>query len=235
MTQFCEGLKIKVRTLYHYTLCPFSRKVRLVLAEKKLDFDVESEKFWERREAFLGINPSGQVPAFIDLNGTVVCDSYAINEYLDEVYPDRPLLGGGDSVAKAEVRRLTAWFDDKFAREVSLPLVFEKTLRRYMREAGPTNSQAIRGAKANIKYHLEYVTWLIDRRRWLAGEEISLADLSAAAHFSVVDYLGDVPWNDHEGAKDWYMRIKSRPSFRALLADRLGGIIPASHYSELDF
>lgn len=223
-----------MRTLYHYTLCPFSRKVRLVLAEKKLDFEIESEKFWERREGFIAINPSGQVPAFVDLNSTTVCDSYAITEYLEEVYSEKSLLKG-DPSAKAEVRRLAAWFDDKFAREVSLPLVFEKTLRRYMRESGPTNSQAIRSAKSNINYHLEYISWLIDRRRWIAGEEISLADLSAAAHLSVVDYLGDVPWNDHEGAKDWYMRIKSRPSFRAILKDRLGGIPPSSHYSELDF
>lgn len=223
-----------MRTLYHYPLCPFSRKVRLVLAEKKLDFDVEFEKFWERRESFLMINPSGQVPAFVDLNGTTVCDSYAIAEYLEEVYPDRSLLGT-DPAGRSEVRRLTAWFDDKFAREVSLPLIFEKTLRRFIREAGPTNSGAIRTAKANIRYHLDYIAWLIDRRRWLGGEEISLADLTAAAHLSVIDYLGDVPWNDHEGAKDWYMRIKSRPSFRTLLGDRLGGIMPSGHYAELDF
>jgi glutathione S-transferase len=104
-----------------------------------------------------------------------------------------------------------------------------------MRESGPTNSQSIRNAKANIRYHLDYLSWLIDRRRWIAGEEFSLADLTAAAHLSAVDYLGDVPWNDHEIAKDWYMRIKSRPSFRTLLSDRLGGITPPSHYAELDF
>lgn len=223
-----------MRTLYHYPLCPFSRKVRLVLAEKKLDFDLENEKFWERREDFLNINPAGQVPILIDLNGSTLCDSYAINEYLDESYPEKTLLGTAP-LGRAEVRRLTAWFDDKFAREVSVPLVFEKTLRRYMRDAGPTNSQSIRASKANVNYHLTYISWLTDRRRWLAGEELTLADLTAAAHLSVVDYLGDVPWDDHESAKEWYMRIKSRPSFRSILSDRLGGIAPAAHYVELDF
>lgn len=223
-----------MRTLYYYPLCPFSRKVRLVLAEKKLDFDLEVEKFWERRTEFLGLNPAAQVPVLVDLNGSVLCDSYAINEYLDEVYPEKPLLGI-DPLARAEIRRLTAWFDDKFAREVSVPLVFEKTLRRFMRQAGPTNSQAIRGAKSNIHYHLEYISWLTDRRRWLGGDEFSLADMTAAAHLSVVDYLGDVPWEEHESAKEWYVRIKSRPSFRSLLMDRLGGILPATHYAELDF
>lgn len=223
-----------MRTLYHYTLCPFSRKARLMLAEKKLDFDLEPEKFWERRNAFLELNPAGQVPVFIDLNGTVVSDSYAISEYIEESYIDRPLLGTSIT-AKAEVRRLVAWFDDKFAREVSLPLVVEKTLRRYMRNCGTTNSQAIRNAKANISQHLNYISWLVDRRRWLAGDELTLADLNAAAHLSVVDYLGDVPWDSFEPAKDWYMRLKSRPSFREILSDRLPGIPPAVHYAELDF
>lgn len=223
-----------MRTLYQYMLCPFSRKVRLVMGEKRLDFDVEHERFWERREELLAMNPAGQVPVFVDLNGTVVADSYAICEYLEEAYPERLLLGHGVA-HRSEVRRLTAWFDDKFAREVSLPLVFEKTLRRFMKEAGPTNSQAIRHAKGMVNYHLDYISWLIDRRRWLAGDELSLADLAAAAHLSVIDYLGDVPWDSHEVAKDWYMRIKSRPSFRPLLQDRLGGLTPAAHYQHLDF
>lgn len=223
-----------MRTLYHYMLCPFSRKVRLVLGEKRLDFDVEQERFWDRREAFLSMNPSGQVPVFVDLNGTVVADSYAICEYLEEAYPERLSLGHGVA-HRAEVRRLAAWFDDKFSREVSLPLIFEKTLRRFIKAAGATNSQAIRQAKSQINSHLDYISWLIDRRKWLAGDDLSLADLAAAAHLSVVDYLGDVPWDKYEVAKDWYMRIKSRPSFRPLLQDRLGGLIPAEHYQELDF
>lgn len=223
-----------MRILYNYTLCPFSRKIRLILAEKKLDFELETEKFWERREEFLKINPAGQVPVFIDLNGTVVCDSYAIAEYLDEMYPEKPFIGTSPSL-KAEVRRLTAWFDDKFAREVSLPLLFEKTLRRYLKQAGPTNSSAIRNAKASIHFHLSYISWLADRRKWLAGDDLSLADVAAGAHLSIVDYLGDVPWDEYESAKEWYMRLKSRPAFRTLLTDRLPGIPPASHYSELDF
>ncbi len=223
-----------MRTLYHYPLCPFSRKIRFMLAEKKLDFELEMEKFWERRQEYLTINPTGQVPVFIDLNGSTICDSYAISEYLDETYPERILIGTTPQ-NKAEVRRIVAWFDDKFAREVSLNLIFEKTLRRFMHQAGPTNSQAIRYAKANIGHHLSYISWLIDRRKWLAGDDFSLADITAAAHISVVDYLGDVPWENHESAKDWYMRIKSRPSFRTILNDRLPGIPPFPQYTELDF
>lgn len=221
-----------MRLLYHYPLCPYSRKVRLALSEKKLDFELEFEPFWERRPTYMSVNPSGQVPAFVDLNGSIVADSYAIIEYLEDAYPERPLILGGPA-QKAEVRRLVAWFDDKFAREVSVALVVEKTIRRHLR-SGP-NSNIIRQAKTYIHQHLEYIAWLVDRRKWLAGDDFSMADLTAAAHLSCVDYLGDVPWDKHEAAKDWYMRLKSRPSFRALLTDRLLGIQPVPYYGELDF
>lgn len=224
-----------MRTLYHYWLCPFSRKVRLILAEKKLDFELEAEEMWERRPEFMDLNPAGKVPVLVDLNGTVVVDSMAIAEYLDEAYPDRLLIGVG-LAHRAEVRRLTAWFDDKFSQEVSMSLVLEKVLKRhlYKDHSGP-NSPILRLIKTYIHEHLTYISWLIDRRKWLAGDEFSLADVTAAAHLSVVDYLGDVPWDKYELAKDWYARIKSRPSFRALLSDRLPGRIPPPHYEDLDF
>ncbi|MBM3468299.1 MAG: glutathione S-transferase family protein [Alphaproteobacteria bacterium] len=224
-----------MRTLYHYWLCPFSRKVRLILSEKKLDFELEVERVWERRPEYITLNPAGKVPLLVDLNGTAVVDSMAIAEYLDEAYPERLLIGSG-LTQRAEVRRLVAWFDDKFAQEVSVSLVIEKVLKRhlYKDESGP-NSGVLRMIKTYIHDHLTYISWLVDRRNWIAGDEFSLADITAAAHLSVVDYLGDVPWDKHELAKDWYVRIKSRPSFRALLLDRLPGLTPSAHYSDLDF
>jgi glutathione S-transferase len=183
----------------------------------------------------MDLNPAGKVPVLVDLNGTAVVDSMAIAEYLEEAYPEHLLIGTG-LAHRAEVRRLAAWFDDKFAQEVSVSLVLEKILKRnlYKDHSGP-NSAVLRLIKTYIHEHLTYISWLVDRRKWLAGDEFSLADVTAAAHLSVVDYLGDVPWDKHELAKDWYARIKSRPTFRALLSDRLPGIAPSSHYGDLDF
>jgi glutathione S-transferase len=225
-----------MRVLYHYILCPLSRKVRLTLAEKKLDFSLEQERYWEKRPAFLQINPAGDVPVLIDLNGSTVCGAYPIIEYLEEAYPERSLIGE-TLTQKVEVRRLMGWFDDKFARDVTMPLVMEKNLRRYMSGTTPfaPNSHVIRTAQAAINPHLDYIAWLIDRRNWLAGEQFSLADITAAAHLSIIDYLGDVPWDKHPLAKEWYMRIKSRPTFRALLQDRVPGTMPSIHYPNLDF
>ena len=222
-----------MRTLYHLWLSPNSRKVRLALKEKGLEFDLQVEKIWERREAFLALNPAGQVPVLVEADGSAVVDGQAICEYLDEAYPDRPLIGF-DPPARAETRRLVAWFDHKFGREVTENLVDEKLMKRFM-GMGEPNSAAIHAGQHNLHYHLDYIGYLSERRNWLGGETFSLADIAAAAQLSCIDYLGDVPWEQHPQAKEWYARIKSRPAFRPLLADHIPGFPPPRHYADLDF
>lgn len=222
-----------MRTLLHLWLSAPSRIVRVALAEKALEFDLKVEKVWERRDEFLTLSPAGDVPVLIEPDGTTLTDAWVINEYLDEVYP-APSLIGEDPMGRAETRRLLVWFDRKFAAEVTENLVGEKIMKRFL-GLGQPNSDAIRAGQANIHYHLDYIAYLSEQRNWLAGEAFSLADIAAGAHLSAVDYLGEVPWADHPKAKDWYVRIKSRPSFRALLSDLIPGVPPPRHYADLDF
>ena len=221
-----------MRVLYHSLLSAASRKVRVVLAEKNLDFTMKAEKPWERRPEFLALNPAGEVPVLID-NDDVLAGTEAIVEYLDEVYREKILIGI-NPLDRAEVRRLVTWFDEKMNREVTENLVGEKIMKRTIGEGQP-NSQAIRAGHANLPHHLDYIGYLVDRRRWLAGEYFSIADITAAAHLSTLDYLGDVPWEQNDLAREWYARIKSRPSFRAILADHVPGLSPPKHYADLDF
>ena len=222
-----------MRILYHQSLSPFCRKVRITLAEKKLEFETRLEPVWERRVEFLALNPAGEVPVLVESNGVLLADSQAIVEYLDETVPEPALLGAAP-LDRAEVRRLAAWFDVKFNAEVTDNLVGEKVMSRLLRRGHP-NSAAIRAGHANIRYHLEYISFLMERRNWLAGDRLTLADISAAAHLSCVDYIGDVPWDGYEDAKSWYARVKSRPSFRAILADAIPGLPPVAAYADLDF
>lgn len=222
-----------MRTLYHLPLDPPCRMVRILLGEKRLAFALKAENVWERRESFLQLNPAGAVPVLVDEDGTSLPGARVIVEYLEEVYPDPPMIGTTPA-DRAETRRLAEWFDGKFMREVSAGLIEEKITRRLLQHGEP-NAAAIRSAHTHIHYHLDYIAWLCDRRRWLAGDDFSLADAAAAAHISAVDYLGDVPWAEHPGAKDWYARVKSRPSLRPILADRIHGATPAAHYSDPDF
>lgn len=221
-----------MRTLFHLWLHPFSRKVRVALTEKKLDFELQIEKVWERRTEFLALNPAGDVPVLIEKDGTTLANSQVICEYLEEVYPEINLLGH-DPVQRAETRRLVSWFDVKFNREVTDNLIGEKLMKQFLKTGEP-HAPAVRAGHANIHYHLDYIGFLTEKRKWLAGDNFSLADIAAAAHLSAIDYIGDVPWEEHEAAREWYAKMKSRPSFKPLLDDRIPGFTPSSHYEDID-
>jgi len=218
--------------LYHVPLSPFCRKVRLVLAEKRLEVELVEERYWERDPDFLRRNPAGKVPV-LRIDGLTMGESQAICEYLDATLPDPPLVPR-EAAAAYEVRRLCAWFDDKFHHEVTRNLLYERVNKKITKEGFPESRNVKAGAKA-IKYHLDYLHWLLESRRWLAGDALSLADFAAAAHLSALDYISDVDWNRSENVRDWYAKIKSRPAFRGLLADTVPGFPPPAHYADLDF
>ncbi|MDF1726148.1 MAG: glutathione S-transferase family protein [Sulfitobacter sp.] len=218
--------------LYHVPLSPFCRKVRLSLAEKRIEVELVEERYWEADADFLRRNPAGKVPV-LRLDGIMMSESAAICEYIEETRPEPSLMPEG-AEARLEVRRLVNWFDDKFHGEVTSKLLYERVNKKLMKQGYPDSTNVKAGAKA-IKYHLDYMTWLLDHRRWLAGDKMSLADFAAAAHLSSLDYISDVDWNRSEVVKDWYAKIKSRPAFRALLADQVPGFPPPQHYSDLDF
>lgn len=232
-------------TLIHYPLCPHSRSIRLALGECGLEPKLEEERPWEWRPELLELNPAGTLPVLrdtIDDEADPICGAYAISEYLSETGSDGAgdnrgfAFFPGDEKARAEVRRLVDWFLIKFHNEVSAYLLEEKVERRFNRESGGGLDMAqVRAGRSNLRYHLSYIGYLTQERHWLAGESLSFADLAAAAQLSCIDYLGDVPWEEDEDAKGWYARIKSRPSFRAILADRLPGMSPPESYADPDF
>ena len=218
--------------LLHFPLGPFSRKVRIVLREKELEASLEAVEPWRQRDEVAALNPAAEVPVLLD-GDRVIVDSGVICEYLDETRPE-PRLLGLDPAERAEVRRLVAWFGVKFLREVT-DLIWREKVLKFITDRATPNSAAVRIGVANLHAHLAYIGFLFEQRNWLAGDRISLADVAAGAQLSVLDYLGDVPWEAHPGAKLWYARLKSRPSFRPLLADRAPCLKPAAHYDDLDF
>lgn len=228
-------------TLFHHPFCPHSRFVRLMLGEYGLDLQLVEERVWERREAFLLLNPAGTTPLLTADGTPPVPGAGIIAEYLDETHGaqmnGRRLLPTTPA-ERVEVRRLMAWFNEKFFEEASNPLVTERIYKRFMSEengGGAPSTDVIRAAKANVRYHLAYIGWLAQTRNYLAGDSLTYADLAAAAHLSAIDYLGDVPWIEDEAAKAWYARVKSRPLFRPLLSEWLAGVPASRTYVDLDF
>ena len=218
--------------LYHVPLSPFCRKVRLVLAEKKMDVELIEERYWEQSTEFLRRNPAGKVP-ILRHDGALLTESTPICEYLEELNPE-PLLIPKDAKARYEMRRLVSWFDDKFHHEVTSNLLYERVNKKVSGQGFPDSKNIKEGAR-KIKYHLDYMAWLLEHRRWLAGDTMTLADFAAAAHLSSLDYISDVDWNRSSVVKDWYAKIKSRPAFRNILSDQVSGFPPPRHYNDLDF
>ena len=222
-----------MRTLYHLWLSPFCRSVRIALAEKNCEVTLRAENVWDRREEFLAINPAGEVPVLVEPEGAAISGATVIVEYIEDLAPE-PRLLGNDPLVRAETRRLADWFNGKFNAEVTQNLLGEKMMKRFL-GLGEPDAVAIRAGYKNLRYHLDYIAYLTERRNWLAGDELSYADIAAAAHLSSLDYINEIPWEKHEAVKIWYARIKSRPSFRSLLTDKIPGFPPPAHYADLDF
>ena len=219
--------------LYQFPLCPFSRKVRLLMSEKGIGYELWRENPWEPSEGFWRLNAAGRTPVLEDkAKGVVLADSRAICEYFEETV-DRAAMINGTAANRAEIRRLVALFDENFYGDVTAPLLHERMKKRIVLRQ-PPDSRVLREAMKLSHEHLEYIDWLVDTRAWLAGSTMSLADLAAAAQISVADYLGGIDWKGHEQARGWYSVFKSRPSFRPLLTERMEVIQPPVHYAQVD-
>ncbi|RHW17589.1 glutathione S-transferase family protein [Sphingomonas gilva] len=219
--------------LFQFPLCPFSRKVRLLLGEKSVGYELVRESPWLRRDEFIDLNPAGQTPVMADpTSGILLIDSTAICEYFEETI-DKAALINGTAVNRAEIRRLVAWFDTQFYGDVVAPLMYERMEKRLVHRMTP-DAKILREAMKRAIAHLDYVDFLLDHRNWIGGATLSLADLAAAAHISVADYLGGIDWKGHEQTRRWYAGLKSRPSFRPMLAERMEVIAPPKHYDKLD-
>ena len=226
--------------LIHYPLCPASRAVRLALVESGIEPVFSEVKPWAVTLDFLNLNPAGTLPVLV-IEGKTLCGAYPIVEYLsDTVTRDGPpsarsALWTGTPSERAEERRVAEWFLRKFDAEVTQTILEEKFYKPMSRGRLAPDLGAIRAGRSNLRYHLSYVSFLSDQRKWLGGDYLSFADLAAAAQLSVMDYLDEIPWADFPEAKALYQRLKSRPSFRPLLQDRIPGFSPPEHYANLDF
>ena len=218
--------------LVHHSISPQSRKVRLIMAEKKMLFVLKEEEPWNISPDIRKINPSGDLPVLI-FDGNVISGNYAITEYLEESNPQYKLMPT-DVKERAEVRRLMDWFDTKFYNEVYKYVVAEKIIKRFQFKLAP-NSKVLKVGLNNLRFHMEYIDYLADKNNYIAGKNLSLADLTIAAHLSILDYLGDISWSEYKNAKLWYAKIKSRPSFKDIFKDNIRGIPPSANYTNLDF
>lgn len=226
-----------MRRLYHMPFDPACRGVRLALAEKGLPAQFVPAAPWATEGDLAQVNPAGTIPVLVDEPPTGgefnICGAHVIFDYLEDAYGTTKLMPATAS-GRAELRRLVDWLTGKFENEVIALTVREKIDRRISRRGPPDFERLSRGAKA-LSWHLDYFEWLLETRTWFAGESMTYADLAAAGALSALDYIGAAPWDDFKALREWYARMKSRPSMRPLLADRFDGVPPPAHFEDPDF
>ena len=178
--------------------------------------------------------PVGHAAGAAGRAGLTLCEAGAILGWIEDTQKT-PLLMPADAAERAEARRLTAWFDRRFTDEVNAVLLHERMEKPLLR-LGPPEARMLREGREALKHHLAMLRRPAGRvaTGWPAVA-CRQADIVAAAHLSVLDYFGEIAWATWPALKTWYMKIKSRPCFRPLLADRFQGLAPAPHYADLDF
>lgn len=222
------------RTLiYHYPLCPFCRLVRLAYYEKGIPHALLTEIPWERRPAFLDKNPLGTLPMITEPDEYMLSGADTICTYLNEIH-QLPDLMGETPRGRAEIHRLIEWTHSVFYSDVVKPILSERVYKT-LQHKGVPDSNILRAARQNYKILMPYLDWIASRRSYLGGRHLSYADLAVAAQLSVLDYLGELGWEKLPDIKVWYAKIKSRSSFKSLLQDKVGGIMPTEEYTNLDF
>ena len=222
--------------LYHFAFDPGSRAARLALGEAKVPFTETPVRPWEDGCPVASLNPSGMPPVLQIAEAgrsLTLCEPAAILGWLEDRSKD-PVLMPSDPAERAETRRLVAWFDRRFTDEVNAVLLHERMEKPLLR-LGPPEARALRAGRDALRSHLAMMEGLLTTRDALVGRRIGQADIVAAAHLSVLDYFGEVAWASWPALKTWYMKLKSRPSFRPLLADRFPGAHASAWYADLDF
>ena len=214
-----------MRRLVHITLSPACRVARLALGEKRLACDLVAAD-----------DPLAHLPVFVDLDGTMVAGLWAIIDHLEAGHPEH-LLVPEDLAERGEALRLLDWAMTSFHEFVTKRIVFEKGTQSQTGAASrrAPNMETVRMGRDALRASLSELAPLAEARGFLAGRDLTLADLAMGAHLSALDYFGEVPWAEFPHLTEWYTRLKSRPSFRPLLSDRVPGQPPALHYAELDF
>lgn len=222
--------------LYHFPFDPGSRAARLALVEAKVEFTETVVRPWEDGCPVATFNPSGMPPVLQTTEAgraLTLCEPAAILGWLED-RANAPFLMPVDAAERAETRRLVGWFDRRFNDEVNAVLLHERMEKPLLR-LGPPEARALRAGREALKAHLTMMEGLLATRDALAGRRLTQADIIAAAHLSVLDYFGEIAWATWPGLKTWYMKLKSRPCFRPLLADRFPGVASSGHYADLDF
>ena len=216
--------------LHYFVLCPFARKIKITLAEKALNYELIRENIVHEQDNRKTVRSFEEMLVLRDGNQKYT-NHIAIDEYLEERYPRHSLLADSLQV-RANIRMISNLFDNQFYHQVVKKILYERLYKSVTNRRAP-DSNLIRKVRQDIALYLDYIEKLLSASaKWLAGEQLSRADIVVASHISVLDYFGDIPWSHNQEVREWYAVFKSRPSMKTILEDRIAGFDPAPDYCD---
>ncbi len=219
-------------TVHYHALCPFSKQFIVLLSELGLKYNIIKEDYWLKNPAFVRLSPWLELPVII-IDETIVTGIYPCLEYLIDLKKDSHLFGNDPQILVC-IRQIINWFNQHCYYEVVKNIINEKLIKPDLKKEY-TDSNILRASKTALHKHMMQLNAIISTQQYIVSESITYADISAASHFAVLDYFNEINWQNYPKIKDWYCLIKSRPSFRATLYEKVKGINPPKHYLELDF
>ncbi|WPX97960.1 glutathione S-transferase family protein [Candidatus Fokinia crypta] len=228
----------KIVQLHYSSICPLSRMVRIALLEQKYQLHLVEENYVHDNHEILAINPLGTLPFMVFQDNTVIKNLWGIIDYIinkNDIFGHTVMPSFLKNFERAEILFNVEWFCTKFFNDVTLPIIQQKIVN-FTTKRIPPNSTSIRNALRNMHIHMEYLKLSLAESNYIESSTPTIADYSAAAQISILDYTGDIMWNTiNKRIKGWYSLIKSRPSFRTVLKDRILSLSPPPHYEDPDF
>lgn len=228
-------------SLYHHQFCAKSRLASILLLESGINYNSIPINFWAEKKKLLSIDPIGELPILTGVIGSempsgaeVIAGIYPIIEYIFDLTPDFHLVPSS-AQEKALMRKMIYWINSRFEQEVTKYIINEKFIKLVTGDKDGPRTEFIRAAKINLAHHLNYLLSFVEANGNIASRQISAADICLASHISILDYFAEINWEKSSFLKEWYVSIKSRPSFRKILADRISLIHPPAYYEDPDF
>ncbi len=202
--------------IYGALLSPFVRKVRCVLAEKQVPYELIATNPFDKSSEFLRRSPLGRIPALDDEEGRSLADSTVIVEYLEERFPSPPLFPR-DPYDRARVRWFDEYADGGMAQSLTAKVFFQRVISAKLIKGGCDEAVVQSGLK-ELPTFLGYLERELAGRQHLVAETFTLADVSVACQLINLRHANvEADPKEYPAVTGWFARVTSRPSLKALI------------------
>jgi glutathione S-transferase len=207
--------------LHGALLSPFVRKVRVVLAEKQVPYELVPANPFEKSPAFLALSPLGRIPALEDESGRSLADSSVIAEYVEERFPTPPLFPR-DPYERARVRWFDEYADGGMGPNLTAKVFFQRVISAKLMK-GAADERIVASGLAEVPTYLSYLERELGTGEYLVAGTFTLADISVMSQLVNLAHAGvTIDPQQYPALARWFARLTERPTVAPLIAQDRG-------------